>query len=286
MYSKHITELIYGIWSIDKEIAEYYLSAFLADRDHFFSRDTSEVRAENRPVLFSYDDSGILVENEFNPSEPINQKSVAVIKINGVMSRYDKTCGPEGTESHLKRISRFATDPNVSAIVLSFNSPGGESTAANHMVEQISLMGINKPILAYVEDMCASAAYWVASACNSIGASGKLSVIGSIGTYTVVRDFSKAFEEAGVKIHEIYATKSTEKNIELREALKGNYEKIQSDVDFYNEHFINSVIQNRPVLSGRDEWKTGKKFYAEAALKNNLIDYIAPFNVFIESILQ
>lgn len=283
MYSKHITELLYGIWSVDKEIAEFYLSSLIHPSD-LLSMDYSQERAENRPVLFSRSQDRI-VESEFSADESVPDKSVAVVKINGVISKYDKTCGPEGVESHLKRISSFAGNPNVSCIVLKINSPGGESNAANFMAGELLSLRDQKPIIAFVEDLCCSAAYWIASSCNSIGVSTELSVVGSIGTFTTIKNYQKKFEKEGINIVDLYATASTQKNIEYREALQGNFEKLQKDLDFYNEHFINTVVKNRPVLRENQEWKTGKKFYANEALKSGLIDFMAPFNDLIENIL-
>ena len=153
------------------------------------------------------------------------------------------------------------------------------------MAGQLLSLRDQKPIIAFVEDLCCSAAYWIASSCDSIGVSTELSVVGSIGTFTTIKNYQKKFEKEGINIVELYATASTQKNIEYREALQGNFEKLQKDLDFYNEHFINIVVKNRPGLRENQEWKTGKKFFANDALKSGLIDFIAPFNDFIENIL-
>lgn len=285
MYSKHVTELLYGIWSIDKEIAEYYLASFLHSSD-FFSRDYSSERADNRPALFSFDSEHNLIETDYDNQVAIPEKSVAVVKLSGVISKYDKTCGPEGVTTSVKRIREFASKPEISSIVLHINSPGGESNAANYMASEIQSIRSQKPVIAFVDDLCCSAAYWIASSCEKIGVNTELATIGSIGTYTTIKNYQRMFEKEGIDVTELYASASTEKNIEFREAIKGNFEKLQNDLDFYNDYFIKNVLENRPGLAKSNDWKTGKKYFAQEALQKKLIDFITPFNHFIENILQ
>jgi len=287
MFTKHLTELLYGIWSVDHEIADFYLTNYSDPLAPLLStHDYSQERAENRPVLYSYDEHSRVVESEYSTDSPVKQKSVAVMKINGVISKYDKTCGPEGVESHVKRLRQFVAMPEISSVILHINSPGGESNAAHFMASEILNLRENKQIIAFVDDICASAAYHIASACDYIGVNSDLAVIGSIGTYTTLVSYQKQLEKKGIEIITLYAKESTEKNIEFREALQGNFEKLQKDVDFYNKYFLLAVEKNRQQLNKTTEWKTGRKYYAQEALATGLIDFISPFNVFLESVLQ
>ncbi|MGO9787564.1 MAG: S49 family peptidase, partial [Stellaceae bacterium] len=56
-----------------------------------------------------------------------------------------------------------------------------------------------KPVIAYVSDLCASGAYWLASQCSSIIAN-ESAFVGSIGVYSVLIDQSKAAVEFGYRI--------------------------------------------------------------------------------------
>ena len=55
--------------------------------------------------------------------------------------------------------------------------------------------------------MIASAAYWLASACEKIFITGKTNLVGSIGVYTTHRDYSKLEQEAGVISTDVFAGK-------------------------------------------------------------------------------
>jgi ClpP class serine protease len=62
-----------------------------------------------------------------------------------------------------------------------------------------------KPVTAYIEDLGASAAYWVASQAGKIY-SNEPGFVGSIGTYLVVEDWSGAAEGAWAsKVHVVKA---------------------------------------------------------------------------------
>lgn len=74
-------------------------------------------------------------------------------------------------------------DPAVESIVLDVDSPGGTVAGAHETF--LAVAACSKPVLAMVNGLCTSAAYWVASAADSIIAS-PTSVIGQVGTQRVM----------------------------------------------------------------------------------------------------
>lgn len=127
------------------------------------------------------------------------QGGAAVIAMDGVMMRKPNSMGPlfGGVVSTIEVERAFALaerDPEARAIVLDINSPGGyiEGTAA--LASRVARC--KKPVLAYAGDLCASAAYWVASQADWISA-GNTAELGSVGIYTVLTDSSKADEDEG-----------------------------------------------------------------------------------------
>ncbi|MDN8932273.1 S49 family peptidase, partial [Staphylococcus aureus] len=73
-------------------------------------------------------------------------------------------------------------DQGARALVLLINSPGGSPVQAGMINDEIlRLKAIHqKPIYAVVEESCASAAYYIASAADEIFVD-KASIVGSIG---------------------------------------------------------------------------------------------------------
>jgi len=111
---------------------------------------------------------------------------------------------------------------------------------------------------------------------------------GSIGTYVQVLDYERFWEKEGIKIHEIYASASKDKNRPYYEAIKGNPEPIRAEVDVFNEQFLKNIENDRKdtLNSKRDAWGTGKMFYAGEALNLGLIDGILSLEETIQTIYE
>ena len=79
-------------------------------------------------------------------------------------------------------------DQGARAVVLRINSPGGSPVQAGIVYDEIRRLKAlhNKPVYAVVEDVCASAAYYIASATDQIYVD-KASMVGSIGV--LIDDF-------------------------------------------------------------------------------------------------
>jgi len=84
-------------------------------------------------------------------------------------------------------------------------------------------------------------------------------------------------EKLGITFHEIYATKSTEKNNQLRELLKGNDKPIVANLDYANEMFHKTIIQNMGIKPD-SEVLSGATYYSEQAISLGLAHRIASFN--------
>lgn len=118
--------------------------------------------------------------------------STAVIPVRGPIFRYanlfTEISGATSLEVLAKDFGAALDDRSVEHIVLSMDSPGGQATG---IAEFASLIWeASKPVTAYVGDMAASAAYWIAAAADRIVASptAMLGSIGVVGTYRPERD--------------------------------------------------------------------------------------------------
>ncbi|MFA8387574.1 MAG: S49 family peptidase [Pelagibaca sp.] len=95
-------------------------------------------------------------------------------------------------------------DPEVRAILLDIDSPGGEATGMFATAKLVSAINQTKPVLAFVNDVAASAAYGIASAASEIIVS-PTSMVGSIGVVLTHFDRSGELEDRGVKPTLIHA---------------------------------------------------------------------------------
>lgn len=119
---------------------------------------------------------------------------VAVIPIEGPIFRYadmfTRYSGGITTEGLARDLQAALDDPAVAGILLAIDSPGGESTGINELADTIAAARGRKPIMAYIEGYGASAAYWIASACDAVFVDDT-ALVGSIGTILGVPDPTK-----------------------------------------------------------------------------------------------
>jgi ClpP class serine protease len=151
------------------------------------------------------------------------------------------------------------------------DSPGGQISGTDLLADAIK--NSSTPVVAFVEGMAASAAYWIICGASKIIASSDLDRIGSIGTMLMVEDLQPSLEAMGVKFHEVYASLSVDKNDDLNDVLAGNYEPYQKNgLDVINSKFLSSVKANRPAVDFST--LTGKIYFAPQAIALGLIDEI------------
>lgn len=202
--------------------------------------------------------------------------SVAVIPLRGDMLKEGTMCS-YGTEEIAAVIREAADASNIIGIRLDIDSGGGAVDAIAPMLEAIAFsQSKGKPVGACC-DLCASAAYYVASHCNFIMADNAISAeFGSIGVMMQFPDYAKYYEEKGIKIHTIYSNLSNYKNAPFEAARKGEYASIKEEqLDPLARQFQEAVKQHRQNLKTDVEGiLNGRMFYAKDALNNGLIDRI------------
>lgn len=195
----------------------------------------------------------------YHAQEP-GADEIAVIPVSGVLYAWKSNMITEAIEAANQ-------DPTVKGVILHTNTPGGQVTGIERLSRVVA--SSQKPIVAYVEGLAASAGMWAISGADRIIVSSPLDRLGSIGVMLSFMDFDKFLQDKlGVGIYEIYATKSTRKNEELRELLTGNQEPLVKDLDFVNEYFHNAIKQNMGVTD--EDVFTGATFNALDAISKGL----------------
>lgn len=129
-------------------------------------------------------------------SNPSSGPHTAVVQIKGEISD-----GVDASALHVVEALKAALeDPSTKAVVLLINSPGGSPVQAGIINDEIyRLKAIyKKPVYAVVEETCASAAYYIASAADQIYVD-KASVVGSIGVLMDGFGFTGLMGKLGVE---------------------------------------------------------------------------------------
>lgn len=242
--------------------------------------DTTET--EPQPIAYVYAADGMC---PFTNGEVVGAGSIGVVKIQGgIVKDSDHECGVIGSMEMAESVKALAAS-GVSAIVLDIDSPGGQVDGTATLADAIK----NAPVrtIAVVNDgMACSAAYWIASAADEVYATHNSSEVGSIGVYATLADFSKYYEEMGVRVEDVYAEQSTEKNNGYRDWKEGNAETFRARLSTVASEFIDVVKANRAGklnTEAADPFK-GAVFNAKEAVAIGLIDGVKAWDTVLEEL--
>ena len=154
----------------------------------------------------------ILPKGQRSPSDTFTRlvEGVAILDVKGTLvhrsSWMDAASGLASYEQLDEELERAIANPNASAVLLAFGSPGGEVSGMFEMAERIQMLRgkTSKKVYALAADTCCSAAYLLAAACEKVYAT-EGAVTGSIGIVYAHMDVSEADKKAGIKITHVHA---------------------------------------------------------------------------------
>jgi len=161
----------------------------------------------------------------------------------------------------------------INEIVLLVESGGGQVGGTKELADFIYKSDMDgKPIRAFIQDMGASGAYWLASSCRDITANHN-GEVGSIGVYVVIEDTSKAAEDAGVKVHVIKNGAHKGDFTDGTEVTDDQIGEMQSIIDGLAMSFHEAVARGRDMsIEEVQELGTGSVWLASQARELGLID--------------
>ncbi len=199
---------------------------------------------------------------------------VAMIRIRGSMMKFVSSL-TNGTSSVLTRraLRQAARDPDVAGILLVIDSPGGTVSGTMDLATDVRDTAKQKPTFAFVDDLTASASYWVASQATKIYANAPTALVGAIGTYMVLEDHSKRAEQLGIKVHVIKAGEHKGVGVPGTAVTDDQVAHMQSIVNSANDQFLFGVRSGRRM--GTRQLNTvadGRIFAAKEAASMGLID--------------
>ncbi len=199
----------------------------------------------------------------------MRKSSIGIVSIDGTISASSVT---------VHQLRTFFQDSSIAAIVLKINSGGGAPGASQCIFNTINELREkhNKPVIAWVENIAASGAYYIAAAADAIIAAPS-AMIGSIGVrmgaFFELKDFLADYK---IKSHiltagtykaagDMFETMTPEQKASLQEMLDSTYKR-----------FVSDVQSARSGLTEKESslWANGKVFDADTALALGLIDAV------------
>ena len=203
---------------------------------------------------------------------------VAIIRLIGPMSKGVSKFTDTSTIQVRQALRAAVSDEQVRSVMLVIDSPGGMVAGTAELADAVRKADATKPVTAYIEDLGASAAYWVASQARRI-TSNRIAEIGSIGVLAVVQDTSKLAEREGVQVHVIATGPYKGAGVPGTPILPEQLQDMESRVNTVATHFFAAVRGGRDLTSAQMSRVTdGRVFPAAEAQALGLIDGIETFD--------
>ncbi len=200
---------------------------------------------------------------------------IAVVDLEGVI------LNPKDVVEQLRK---FSDDSSVKAIVLHVNSPGGGAAASEEIYREVLRIRDQKKklIVASIETVGASGAYYVSSAANKIFADNA-SIVGSIGVIAEWYNYEELMKWAKLQQITLKAGEFKDTGSPTRPMTAEERAYMQGLIDNMHGQFIHSVAVGRKMTDDQVRaLANGKVWTGEEAVPLKLIDQIGDFRAAIE----
>jgi protease-4 len=206
---------------------------------------------------------------------------IAVIYLTGVISSTrDDALSEEGLVGDIKsQLDAALDDKHVRAIVLRINSPGGEVVASDAIYRALRDARESKHIVASMETVGASGAYYAALGTEHIMAQD-LTITGSIGVIMQSFTVGGLMDKVGVKSHTFKSGRYKDLLNPTREPTAEEQELVQSLIMEVYDKFVGIVARERrlKVADLKNGMADGRILSGNQALKAGLVDSLGDFD--------
>ncbi len=209
---------------------------------------------------------------------------VAVIPVRGMIRPQHGFMSGTSLRSLASDLTAALDSREVTAIVLDIESPGGQVTGLDEISDMIYGARGQKPIIAHCGGgMIASAALWIASACNEVVLTGSAE-IGSLGVVATYIDWKAFDERVGIKEIEIVSSQSPKKRPDP--TTDDGLAIIQTRIDAIADVFVDHVARNYGIPRARvlSDFGQGDLLVGEAAVTAGLAARLATFDDLMEEL--
>lgn len=173
-------------------------------------------------------------------------------------------------------LTQLLEDPHIHAIVLDVDTPGGMVTGTQEFADLVYGARGEKPIVAFVAGMGASAGYWLTSAADEV-VIAETGEAGSIGVQATYWDWSGFDEQMGIEEITVISSQSPDKNRPPTESR--GLALLQARVDELASVFVAGVARNRDVSEQTvlSDFGQGDLIVGQRAVDAGLADRVGSF---------
>ena len=195
--------------------------------------------------------TNVLQEVEAQPRQKGGHAKIALIGVEGMLMNARSGGFLQPTENPLslfvQELQQAEDDKDVKAIVLRVNSPGGTVTTSDAMYEMLQRFRAKtrKPVVASMQEVAASGAYYVSCAADRIVAQ-PTTVVGSIGVIFNTFNFTGTMDKIGASSVAIKSGPLKDMGSPFKPITPEERAVMQGLVNEYYARFL-SVVKTRPI---------------------------------------
>jgi len=245
-----------GPWAVEPL---WFAQALSAIRSGVWAAAKSQVDAEPQPLQ-------------------VLESGASIIRINGPMMKGKSKFGGTSTIDVRRQLREAQKNPDVRGVMLAIDSPGGSVAGTAELADSVAALNVTKPVHAFIEDLGASAAYWTAAQASRVhmNAAG---MAGSIGTYSILYDSSKAMDKAGIEVNAFTTGPYKAMGEDGLPITPEQRQYYQGVIEALNERFLAGVSRGRRMEMDKVKaLADGRVHVGFAAVDAGLVDRISTFD--------
>ncbi|MDG4901524.1 MULTISPECIES: signal peptide peptidase SppA [unclassified Mesorhizobium] len=190
---------------------------------------------------------------------------IAKVKIEGTVTE---------DEELIKRLETIRKSATVKGVILSIDSPGGTTVGGESIYEEVRKLAADKPVVAEVGTLAASAGYMIASAADHIVAR-KTSIVGSIGVLIQYPDVSGLMDKLGIKLEEVKSSPLKAAPSPFKPTNDDERAMVRKLILDSYDWFVGIVAERRKMTREQAQaLADGSIFTGRQALANHLVDAV------------
>lgn len=249
-------------------VAETYLEAI---KDIDFSKHMAAYEASMMM-------GGRSSSEEENRGYEVDQNGVAHFKVEGPitkkMSSMSSMFGGTSSIQLARAFDRAGMDPTVKGASAIFDTPGGAISGLTTAEAAMQRFRKKKPLVGYIDGLCASAGYWLASQCDALYGDAS-AIAGHIGVYQALTDTSERMQKEGVKRIVVKSSEGKGAGTPGTPITDDQIADVKREVDIFHAMFEGAIAKGRNMKPEKvSAISDGRGYIGEEAVKLGLMDGI------------
>jgi protease-4 len=214
----------------------------------------------------------------------VSSRKIGLLVASGTILDGMQPPGTIGGESMARLIRGAGQDPDIRALVLRIDSPGGSAYASEVILRELEVFRESgRPVVVSMGSVAASGGYWIAMNADEIWASPS-TLTGSIGVGATFLTFDRTLAEIGINVDGVSTTDLAGQMDPMQGVGEDISEYIQLSIERTYQDFVSKVAEHRDREPAEIEAAAeGRVWVGTDAQALGLVDNLGGLDAAIES---